>query len=174
MIYQTGDYLVHDGSGVCQIIDIDDMELMGKGSKKTYYIMTPVFKAGARVFTPIDQETVKLRSVTTPEEFKAIIDNIEDIKVIEEANDRVRAEKFKEVIGEFSPSSLASVVKTVLLREWAREAAGKKVMAQDERTLSIAGKKLYEEMAFSMNLDIKDVQNMFEDAVRSHSAACMA
>ena len=42
MDYQVGDYLVHEGSGVCQIEDIDDMELMGKGSRKTYYCMSPV------------------------------------------------------------------------------------------------------------------------------------
>ena len=66
MEYQVGDYLVHEGSGVCQIEDIDDMELMGKGSSKTYYCMSPVFKAGAKVFTPIDGGAIRLRPVATP------------------------------------------------------------------------------------------------------------
>lgn len=166
MEYQVGDYLVHEGSGVCQVVDITDMELMGKGSLKTYYIMSPVFKADAKVFTPVDGSSLKLRPVATAEEFQHIIDTIDSIDVIEESNDRLRGERFKAVISEFTPSALASVVKTVLIREWERVAAGKKIMALDEKTLSVAGKKLYEEMAFSMKLDIKEVQETFEGKVR--------
>lgn len=166
MKYQVGDYLVHENSGVCQITDIDDMELMGKGSRKTYYIMTPVFKAGAKVFTPVDGSNAKLRPVATSDEFLAILDEMESIDVIDEPNDRLRQEVFKEVIGEFTPEALSQVVKTVLLRKWARIAAGKKVMAQDEKVLSVAGRKLYEEMAFSMKKEIADVQNIFEERVK--------
>lgn len=171
MDYHVGDYLVHEASGVCQIEDIEDMELMGKGSRKTYYCMSPVFKAGAKVFTPTIGSTVKLRPVAPKEEFTSIIDNIDDIQCISEANDRVLQERFKEVMGEFTPEALASVVKTVLIRKWQRIQSGKKVMALDEKTLSIAGRKLYEEMAFSLGKDVDYAQNLFEDAVKSHASS---
>ncbi|WP_033154451.1 CarD family transcriptional regulator [Pseudobutyrivibrio ruminis] len=170
MEYQVGDYLVHEGSGVCQIEDIDDMELMGKGSRKTYYCMSPVFKAGAKVFTPISGSSVRLRPVAKQETFTRILENIDNIECIEEPNERALQEKFKEVMGEFTPESLAQVVKTVLIRKWQRIAAGKKVMALDEKTLSVAGRKLYEEMAFSMGKDITFAQNLFEEAVKTHTA----
>lgn len=173
MDYHVGDYLVHEGSGVCQIEDIDDMELMGKGSRKTYYCMSPVFKAGAKVFTPIKGSTVRLRPVAEVEAFTRILDNIDDIQCIEEPNERALQEKFKEVMGEFTPESMARVVKTVLIRKWQRVAAGKKVMALDEKTLSVAGRKLYEEMAFAMGKDITYAQNLFEDAVKSHSSEAL-
>ena len=167
MEYRVGEFLVHEGSGVCQITDIDDMELMGKGSRKTYYCMTPVYKAGAKVFTPVDGSTAKLRNVASVEEFKYILENMNDISIIQEDNDRARQEKIKEIMGEFTPKSTASVVKTVLLRKWARIAAGKKVMAQDEKVLSVAGKKLYEEMAFSMKKELSEVQELFEASVKA-------
>ena len=170
MEYKVGDYLVHEGSGVCQVEDIDDMELMGKGSKKTYYCMAPVFKAGSKVFTPITGSTVRLRPVAAETTFTNIIDNIDDIECITEANDRMLQEKFKEVMAEFTPESLARVVKTVLIRKWQRMESGKKVMALDEKILSVAGRKLYEEMAFSMGKDIPAAQHMFEDAVKVHSS----
>ncbi|MBQ5426141.1 MAG: CarD family transcriptional regulator [Pseudobutyrivibrio sp.] len=168
MDYQVGDYLVHEGSGVCQIEDIDDMELMGKGSRKTYYCMSPVFKAGAKVFTPIVGSTVRLRPVAGLDTFTRILDNIDDIKCIEGANERALQDKFKEVMAEFTPESMASVVKTVLIRKWNRIAAGKKVMAMDEKILNLAGRKLYEEMAFAMGKDVQYAQHLFEDAVKSH------
>ena len=168
MDYQVGDYLVHEGSGVCQIEDIDDMELMGKGSRKTYYCMSPVFKAGAKVFTPIVGSTVRLRPVAGLDTFTRILDNIDDIKCIEGASERALQDKFKEVMAEFTPESMASVVKTVLIRKWNRIAAGKKVMAMDEKILNLAGRKLYEEMAFAMGKDVQYAQHLFEDAVKSH------
>lgn len=167
MDYQVGDYLVHEGSGVCQVEDIDDMELMGKGSRKTYYCMSPVFKAGAKVFTPIVGSTVRLRPVAGLDTFTRILDNIDDIECIEEANERTLQDKFKAVMAEFTPESMASVVKTVLIRKWNRIAAGKKVMAMDEKVLNVAGRKLYEEMAFAMGKDIAYAQNLFEDAVKA-------
>lgn len=170
MDYQVGDYLVHEGSGVCQIEDIDDMELMGKGSRKTYYCMSPVFKAGAKVFTPIVGSTIRLRPVAEPDVFTRILDNIDSITCIEESNERALQEKIKEVMAEFTPESLARVVKTVLIRKWNRLSAGKKVMAMDEKILNLAGRKLYEEMAFAMNKDISYAQQLFEDAVKSQSA----
>ena len=35
--YQVGDYLMHEGSGVCQVADISEKALQGKGSEKMYY-----------------------------------------------------------------------------------------------------------------------------------------
>ena len=72
-------------------------------------------------------------------------------------------------MAEFTPESMARVVKTVLIRKWNRIAAGKKVMAMDEKILNLAGRKLYEEMAFAMEKDIPYAQKLFEDAVKSHS-----
>jgi len=170
MEYQVGDYLVHEGSGVCQIDDIDDMELMGKGSRKTYYCMSPVFKAGAKVFTPIVGSTVRLRPVAALETFNNIINNIDQVECIDEPNERALQDKFKEVMADFTPESMARVVKTVLIRKWSRIASGKKVMALDEKTLNVAGRKLYEEMAFAMGKDVSYAQNLFEDAVKSHTS----
>ena len=170
MEYHVGDYLVHEGSGVCQIEDIDDMELMGKGSRKTYYCMAPVFKAGAKVFTPTVGSTVRLRPVAEAETFTRILENIDDIQCLEEPNDRALQECFKEVMAEFTPEAMASVVKTVLLRKWQRIQSGKKVMALDEKTLNVAGRKLYEEMAFSMGKDIDYAQDLFESTLKAHAA----
>ena len=174
MEYQVGDYLVHEGSGVCQIDDIADMELMGKGSKKTYYCMHPVFKASAKVFTPLDGASLKLRPVTSAAEFAAILDSIDSIELIHESNDRLRQEAFKSVMAEFTVESLIRVVKTALVRKWARLQAGKKVMAQDEKVLALAGRKLYEEMAFAMDQDLAVVQQLFEEKVGERADELMA
>ncbi len=174
MQYNVGDYLVHENSGVCQISDISDMEFAGKGSMRTYYVMTPIYKSSSQVFMPVDGTKVRLREVTAKEEFEKLLDNVDALEVIIEPNDRQRVEVFKNVMADFTPNSIARVVKTVLIRKWIRIAAGKKVMAQDEKMLSIAGKKLYEEMAFSLGIDISEAQARFEEQVSKHSDEAIA
>ncbi|MCF0128351.1 MAG: CarD family transcriptional regulator [Pseudobutyrivibrio sp.] len=169
MKYKVGDYLVHETSGICRIEDIDDLELMGKGSLKTYYVMSAVFKPSAKVFTPVEGSSVRLRQIASQTEITELLDSIKDIPVIKEPNDRLRQELFKETLSEFTLSSLAIIVKTVLLRKSARVSMGKKVMASDEKTLALAGRKLYEEMAFSLNKDLDEVQHIFEDKVKEYS-----
>ena len=80
-----------------------------------------------------------------------------------------KKEKIKEVMAEFTPEAMACVVKTVLIRKWNRVAAGKKIMAMDEKILNVAGRKLYEEMAFALGKDLSYAQKTFEDAVKSHT-----
>lgn len=174
MEYHVGDYVVHENSGVCCINEISDMELLGKGSMKTYYVMSPVFKAGARVCAPIEGSSVRLRPVATPDELTYILDHVGELDIIEEPNDRVRVEKFKETMSEFTPAAMACVVKTVLIRKWMRIASGKKVMATDEKTMAVAGKKLYEEMAFALGKEVTEIQSLFEEKVRESSEVLTA
>lgn len=169
MSYKVGDFVVHESSGVCKITDISDMELMGKGSMKTYYTMVPVYKTTAQVFVPLEGAMIRLRDVSSENEIKGLFDGIADIDVIAEPNDRVRVELFKDTMNKFTLEDLASVVKTALLRKWIRMASGKKVMASDEKVLAIAGKKLYEEIAFTLSEDVLEIQNRFEEAVRENS-----
>ena len=112
---------------------------------------------------------MRLRQIASQAEIERLLDNVCDIPVIKETNDRLRQELFKETLSEFTLESLAVIVKTVLLRKSARVSLGKKVMASDEKTLALVGRKLYEEMAFSLNRDVNEVQQIFEERVKEHS-----
>ena len=168
MNYKVGDYLVHENSSVCQITEITDMELAGRGSMKTYYVMNPVFKQGAQVFTPVEGAFAKIRPVSSASEINELLDRLDKLEVIVENNERVRAEKLKGIMAQFTTDSLAMVVRTALLRKWLRIQEGKKVMASDEKILATAGRKLYEEMAFATSTTVEDCQSLFEQKVREH------
>ena len=158
--YAIGDYLMHENSGVCQVTDISEMALTGKGSEQLYYSLTPVFQKGSKIFTPVEAK-VRIRDVKSEEEMKELLDEAKDIEIIEEENNKVRAEIFKEMIDAFDPHVLAKVVKTVYVRKQRRIAAGKKVMSSDERVMQVAGKKLFEEMAFAMQKERSEVEAAF-------------
>ncbi len=159
--YEVGDYLVHENSGVCQVKAIQTMALSGKGSEREYYSLVPVFHRDSQVITPVDSDKVRVRDVKSAKEMHEIISQMKDLDVIEEANDKQRAEKYKEHIGLFEPVELARVVKTVYERRLVRMKQGKRIMSQDERVLATAGKKLFEEMAFVFDMDLKTIEDDF-------------
>lgn len=164
--YKVGDYLVHETSGVCQVDEIKEMALAGRGSEKLYYILVPVYHTKSQVVTPVKSEKTRVRDVKPRKELEELFDIVLDLEVIEADNDRQRGEKYKEKIACFEPLELARIVKTVYLRRLLRIQEGKKVMAQDEKMLDIAGKKLFEEMAFSFEEEIDDVRDKFLDKIK--------
>lgn len=165
MEYQIGQHVVHEGTGVCTITGIEEMELLGKGSAQLYYVMKPVYRDG-RVCTPVEYKTgLRLRPVATADYINKLLSNIGALSIVEEVNDRVRGEKLKEIMSQFTPEANAVVVKTALIRCYQRRDAGKKFMASDEKILAAAGKKLYEEMAFAVGEDVEQARRDFEDKV---------
>ncbi len=163
---------MHDTSGVCQITDISEMALQGKGSEKLYYLMSPIFQTSSRIFTPVDQAQ-RIRNVSSRADMEQLIDHVPDLEIVEEENNKVRTELFRNMMNQFDPTVLATVVKTVYIRKQRRIAAGKKVMSSDEKVMAVAGKKLFEEMAFALQDERSHVEEMFFGRLTDYAATCI-
>ena len=170
--YQVGDYLMHEGSGVCQVAEISEKALQGKGSEQMYYSLEPVFQKGAQVLTPVSSK-LRIRDVKSQEEMQNLLDRVLELPVIPEQNIRTLGDIFKEKISEFDPVPLATVVKTVYLREQMRMASGKKAMSSDEKVMATAGRKLFEEMAFALGKDMESVREKFFANLKSEKDICI-
>ncbi len=159
---------MHENAGVCQVTEISELALQGKGSEKLYYSLEPVFQRGSNVVTPVEATTGKarIRDVKPREEIESIMAHLEDLPTIEESDDHLRAERVKEEVSRFEPEALAGVVKTAYLRKEYRLANGKKVMSADEKILQSVGKKLFQEMAFALEIQPGDAENMFYDGLK--------
>ena len=86
--YNVGDYIVHESSGVCQVVEISEMALSGRGSEKMYYSLEPVYQTGAQVITPVESK-VRIRDVHTKDEMQKLMDSALDLPVVKEQNVRV-------------------------------------------------------------------------------------
>jgi len=158
--FAVGEYLMHEKSGVCQVEEISERALQGKGSEKLYYSLQPIFEKSSQIITPVDTK-VRIRDVKSKDEMEALLDKVPTLEFIQEDNPRVIAEKFKEKIASFDTEELASVVKSIYLRKQMRMAAGKKAMSSDEKIMQNSGKRLFEEMAFAMKTDVDTVEKQF-------------
>ena len=159
--YKIGDYLMHESAGVCQVKKIEMLALRGRGSDKEYYELEPVFQSGGQVITPVDDQNGRLRDIKTEDEMQSLLENVAKIDSLDTRNNREFQDTVKSIIADFDPKALASVVKTVYVRKKTRIESGKKAMSQDERFLQLAGKKLFDEMAFVLNQSHEVIEQSF-------------
>ena len=152
-MFEIGNYVVYGNTGICRIDDITTRDMMGNGIEKEYYVLTPVNTDNAKAFLPVDNHKVVLRAVITKDEAVNLIDRIPQIKDIEESNDKLREEKYKQLSRQCDCESWVSIIKTIHVRKKERELQGKKPTATDERYFKLAEDKLYEELCFAMDLD---------------------
>ena len=82
-MYKVGDYIMHETSGVCQVKEISEKALHGKGSERMYYCLEPVFDRGASVITPVDSKA-RIRDVKSSDEFEELLDEGPQIDVVKE------------------------------------------------------------------------------------------
>ncbi len=156
--YEVGSYIMHESSGVCRVQSIEERALSGKGSERLYYLLEPVFMSGSQVITPVEGARQRIRDVITAEDVRAIEDAIVGLEILDAPNERQMAEIYKERIAAFDPMELARIIKTVFVRRRIRMEAGKKIMSQDEKALAVAGRKLYEEIAFVLGKPVEEIE----------------
>ncbi len=168
-MFQVGDYLVHEGIGVCKVNDICEMELSGKGSKKSYYVLVPLQDTGSCTYTPVDSEKVRMRPVMSRQEIESLVSTIPELECIQENNDKLRAVKYREALGTFEASGLLEIIKTVILGKQRRMTMGKKALSGDEKFIQIAEKKLYGEIAFVFSLGTEEVKQWITGEIQKCS-----
>lgn len=164
-MYQIGEYIVKPGTGVCKVEDVLHLDLMGINKKRLYYLLIPVKDPGEKLYIPTDSENAGLRKVMTTKEAEELIRRIPEIEELWIDNDKMREQKYKEVLKSGDPEELIRVIKNLYLRRMKRQKQGKKSTAVDERYYKQAENILYEELQIAMDTDREHVLQMIEAAV---------
>lgn len=157
-MFKTGEYIVYGTTGVCQVTDVGKMDLSGTVKDRLYYTLIPVGEKDGRIYTPVDNQKVRIRSVLTREEAEHLINEIREIETIWVADEKRREQIYKEVLCKCDCREWVKIIKTLYLRKQSRLAEGKKVTAVDERYLKIAEANLYGELAIALGMPKDEVE----------------
>ena len=158
-MFKIGSYVVYGSKGVCQVADITEMKMPGADLARPYYVLHPVWDAGARVYLPADSEKAVIRKVITKKEAGKLIDEIPEIPNLPVSEDKKREQEYKDAMRTCDCKVLVSVIKTLAARKEERLAAGKKNTALDERYLRAAEHELYDELAVALERPKEDVSS---------------
>ncbi len=165
-MFEKGGYIVYGTTGVCVVEDITSPDIKGVAGNRLYYVLSPCFQKGNRIFTPVDNEKVTLRAVMSREEAAALIDRIPEIEELWETDDKQREKHYKEAIRSCDPQEWIRIIKTSYLRQEERRAQGKKATTVDERYFRSAEDHLYSELAVSLEMPREEVKSYIQGRMR--------
>lgn len=170
-MFKVGEYIVYGLNGVCEVEEVGPMELSGVQSDKIYYTLAPVYTKGSRVYTPVDNQKVIMRSVMSKKEICNLIDQMKEIELIEAADDKSREAAYKEALRSCDCLEWMRIIGTARKRKEERIAQGKKMSACDERYLKQAQDILNGEFALGLGIEKQEVEQFIEQRVSLKSMA---
>ena len=165
-MYKKGDYIFHENGGVCKVEDMREIAMNGFGSEKMYYVLLPFHESRSQIFSPVDAPKNKLRDIMSKETLQALIDKIPSVEINWIKNDKLRIQYYKEALATSEPERIIEVLKTVYIINHKRAVEGKKMLTADDRFYQIAGKKIFDEIAYVYDIDMREAEDMIENVLQ--------
>lgn len=148
-MYKVGDYLVYK-KDVCKVVNIID--------NVKYYVLSPIDDESLKVDVPVDNRCGFIRNLISREELEDIIDDIPNVKVIENSDRLIDEGTYKELLKNGTHRSLISIIKTTYLRNQNRKNSKKKLSEKDEYYFNKAEKYLYTEFGIVLGMNYEDTK----------------
>lgn len=164
-MFKKGDFVVNTNNGICEIKDITTMNM--SGTDKEYYLLIPATEKTAKVYIPVDKAAERLRLVMKKKEALQLIENIKNIDEAYVENEKEREKIYKDVLNSRDPQRLVGIIKTLYLRRQERIEAGKKNTSVDERYFKLAENQLHSELAFTLQIDRAEVEQLIINHITS-------
>lgn len=144
-MYQIGELVQYGTSGVCRVEEIVQ-GVSGLQADTKCYLLIPVGKKEEKIYTPVDNDKVKMRRILSSEEVKKLMTNASQIEGPAIANEKQCEAVYREELYSVDCYRWLGLLKTLYARRAARIALGKKVTATDERYLKSVEERLKEEL----------------------------
>lgn len=165
-MFEIGEYIIYGNTGVCKVGEVTKMAAPGTDGDRLYYALEPVYDKGCRLFTPVDNQKVKMRPILTKEEADALIKQIQEIDTLRVGDEKNREQVYKDAIRTCSCVEWVRMIKTLYIRKETRLAAGKKVTSSDAKYLHLAEESLYGELSVVMGIPKEEVEAYISSRVK--------
>lgn len=165
-MFEIGEYIIYGNTGVCKVGEVTKMAAPGAEGDKLYYTLEPVYDKGCRLFTPVDNQKVKMRPVLTKEEADELIMRIAEIDTLRVGDEKNREQVYKDAIRTCNCVEWVRMIKTLYIRKESRLAAGKKVTSSDAKYLHMAEESLYGELSVVMGIPKDEVEEYITNRVK--------
>lgn len=156
-MYNINDTILYGKHGVCKIENIVTENFTG--SSMDYYSLKPAYSDNTVIYVPIESEKLvsKMKKVLSVEEINDLIHKVKNTVPIWYDNEKVRKEKYNEIISEGNRVKILQLINTLYINKQERESLGKKMYASDEKIMKEAEKLIYEEFAVVLNIKPEEV-----------------
>lgn len=161
-MFEKNQYVVCGNNGICQVEDVTTLSMSGANRDRLYYILKPVAMKNSTVYLPVDNTSVRLRRILTREEAMELIDSIPEIPLLRIENEKLREEKYKELMRHYDCKDWICITKTLYLRKKDRLSKKLKTTSTDEKYMGLAENHLFGELALALDISASEVQSFIE------------
>lgn len=145
-MYQIGELVQYGTSGVCRVEEVVQ-GVPGLQKDTKCYLLIPVGKKEEKIYTPVDNDKVKMRRILSSEEVKELMGKASQLESLTIVNEKQCETIYREELYSVDCYRWLGLLKTLYARKAARIAAGKKITATDERYLKSVEERLKEELS---------------------------
>lgn len=167
-MFQVNDTVIYGNHGVCKITDIGTLSISMIDKNKQYYTLQPVYQQTAVIYAPVENPKTLMRPVISKEDAEALIKEIPEIDSVWIASEKEREHQYKAALQTCDCRELVKIIKTLYMRKAARIQNGKKVTAVDEKYFRLAEARLYEELAYVLDMDKTQIAPYISDCAMQH------
>ena len=155
-MFEIGERVVYGQTGVCEITDICEKEII-KNQKKKYYVLKPFYQQNNTIYAPCDSEKIFMRYVMTKEDADELISQIPQIKQ-ENSDKDFREEDYRRLLSGHRREDLLIITSRIYNKRRSAYANKKKLGFSDEKYFKTAEGLLYGELAVALGIELCEVE----------------
>ncbi len=167
-MYNIGDLIVHESTGVCKITDICVPEFMTGEKRHLCYMIRPVFGKNTVIYTPVDSDKVFLRPVMTKEMAMSYLGRIaqEEVDTIQAKKSAELEDKYRKAMKNTTCYDLMKLQRSILKRRRECVADGRVVSQVDDKYYKNLKKLISEELSIALEIPVEQVGDFIGDYVK--------
>ena len=167
-MFKINDYVFYGARGVCQIADLRMVELGGMDAQECY-VLKPLAHVATNIYVPLSNDEIlgHIRPIMSKDQIIDLIDHMPDEETSWISDDRERSKAYAARVGSCDSRELIQLVKTFYL-EKSHHSRSKRLSASDGKIMGAAERLLYEEFAFVLGIDPKEVLPFIQARLPQH------
>lgn len=151
-MFKKDSYIIYKGD-VCKVKDI----IENYYDETDYYVLMPLKDESMTIKIPINNESIK--NIVSKEEAINIIKSFKSTELIDLSNEKNAEHVYIDLLNDSTHKSLVKIIKTTYVRNQARINNNKKISEKDDNYFRKAEKRLYEELAVSLDKSVDEIRS---------------
>ena len=157
-MYGIGDHLVYGTSGVCLVSDVCACPF-DKNDGRTFYVLKPIGgTASSLIYTPVENDRIPMRPLSTPEEAEALLKVLSEIPTLTIPQEKARREIYRNVIAAGELAAYVALIKTVRVRRAEFAGTQRRLPDFELEYESAAKRHLYTELSLVLGRPTAEIE----------------
>ena len=159
-MFEIGEKIVYGSEGVF-IVSEYACSPIDKNDGRSFYILKPAHgPEGNLIFTPVDNDKVRMRAIMTREEALAFLETVSEIGIVTVEKEKSRRERYRETMANAGCREYVSIIKTVRQRRKEFLRMKKRLSEADTEYEKKARFCLHGELASALDIPFFEVERL--------------